>query len=90
MAREFLRYTPGRQRRRNVLWKRMLIGLLAVLIGTGALAYLNRKAIVFQMVQLAAKTDVAENRPIEWSPGTGHRGRGQVKRPAQYRFHSGG
>ena len=50
-------------------WKRVLIGLVIVLIAAGALAYLNRKAIIFQMVRNAAKVGVAENRPVEWSPG---------------------
>jgi len=51
------------------MWKRILIGLIAVLIGAGALAWFNRKAIMFQMVQRATKVEVAENRPIEWQQG---------------------
>ncbi|WP_300998449.1 sulfatase-like hydrolase/transferase [Hyphomonas sp.] len=51
------------------MWKRILIGLIAVLIGAGALAWFNRKAIMFHMVQRAAKVEVAENRPIEWQQG---------------------
>lgn len=51
------------------MWKRILIGLVALLVALGALAFFNRKAIIFYMVKRAAKVDVAENRPIEWTPG---------------------
>ncbi|MEO0817976.1 MAG: sulfatase [Pseudomonadota bacterium] len=51
------------------MWKRILLGLLVLTIAAGGLAYLNRKAIIFHMVQRAAKVDVAENRPVEWQPG---------------------
>ncbi len=51
------------------MWKRILIGLIIVIIGTGALAWFNRKAIIFHMVKRAAYVEVAENRPVEWSPG---------------------
>jgi len=51
------------------MWKRVLMGLLVLIIGAGVIAFLNRKAIIFYMVQRAAKQDVAENRPIEWMAG---------------------
>ena len=51
------------------MWKRILIGLLVLIIGAGVIAFLNRKAIIFHMVQRAAKQDVAENRPVEWMAG---------------------
>ncbi|MGF1454877.1 MAG: sulfatase [Alphaproteobacteria bacterium] len=51
------------------MWKRSLIGLLVVVGGIGALAWFNRQAIIFYVVTSAVKSDVAENRPVEWSPG---------------------
>ncbi len=51
------------------MWKRVLIGVIIGLIVVGGLAYLNRKAIIFEMVKRAAQQDVAENRPVEWAPG---------------------
>ncbi|MEL6753284.1 MAG: sulfatase [Pseudomonadota bacterium] len=51
------------------MWKRILIGLLVLIVGAGVIAFLNRKAIIFHMVQRAAKQDVAENRPVEWMAG---------------------
>ncbi len=51
------------------MWKRILIGLLVLVIGAGAVAWLNRQAITFYLVQRAAKVEVAENRPVEWLSG---------------------
>jgi arylsulfatase A-like enzyme len=51
------------------MWKRLVVGLVVVLLGIGVLALLNREAIIFYMVQRAVKVDVAENRPIEWLSG---------------------
>ena len=49
--------------------KRMLIGLLVVIVAGGALAWFNRTAIIFHMIQRAAQRDVAENRAVEWMAG---------------------
>ena len=54
----------------DVMWKRILIGLVILIIGAGVVAFLNRKAIIFHMVQRAAHMEVAENRPIEWTQGS--------------------
>ncbi|MEM9225364.1 MAG: sulfatase-like hydrolase/transferase, partial [Pseudomonadota bacterium] len=51
------------------MWKRILIGLLIVIIAGGALAWLNRQAIIMAMLKRAAQVEVAENRPIEWTQG---------------------
>jgi len=51
------------------MWKRILLGLVVLLVALGALAFFNRKAIIFHMVKRAAQVEVAENRPIEWMQG---------------------
>lgn len=51
------------------MWKRILFGLVVFLVGAGALAWLNRNAIIFHMVKQAARVDVAKNRPVQWSSG---------------------
>lgn len=51
------------------MWKRILIGLVVVLVGAGGLVWFNRNAIIFHMVKRAAQVEVAENRPVSWSPG---------------------
>jgi arylsulfatase A-like enzyme len=51
------------------MWKRILAGLVVLLVALGALAFFNRKAIIFYMVKRAAQVEVAENRPIEWMQG---------------------
>ena len=51
------------------MWKRILIGLAIVLVAAGALAFFNRKSIIFHMVKRAAQVEVADNRPIVWVPG---------------------
>ena len=51
------------------MWKRILIGLLVLIVAGGALAWFNRGAIIFAMVKRAAHMDVAENQPITWTPG---------------------
>ncbi len=51
------------------MWKKILIGLVVVLIGAAAVAWFNRTAIIFGMIQRSVKVDVAENRPVEWAQG---------------------
>ncbi|MEL6830582.1 MAG: sulfatase [Pseudomonadota bacterium] len=51
------------------MWKRLLIGVLLVIIGGAALAWINRQSIMIYMVQRAIQVDVAEHRTIEWSAG---------------------
>ena len=52
--------------------KKSLIGLLILLIGGGILGWLNRGAILTQLVLRAAergKIDVAEHQPVTWDQG---------------------
>ena len=51
------------------MWKRILIGLIMLIVAGGALVWLNRSAIIFAIVKRAAHMDVAENQPITWTPG---------------------
>lgn len=49
--------------------KRILIGLAAILLGAGALAYLNRKDIVLFLVTRADRAEIAPNHTIDWQQG---------------------
>lgn len=49
--------------------KRFLIIVTAVLLGVGALAYLNRKDIVLFLVTRAERPEIAPNQPIAWQQG---------------------
>ena len=49
--------------------RRILIGVLVVVLAAGALAWLNRKAIILHIVSERTRMDVAENRPVEWQQG---------------------
>lgn len=51
------------------MWKRILIGLIVVLMAAGGLAFYNRKAIIFYVVQRDAKVEIAENRSVDWLQG---------------------
>lgn len=68
------------------MWKRILVGLIIVLIGAGTLAFFNRKAIVFHMVKRAARMEVAENRPINWMPGPTTPGKDRSEGPPNIVF----
>ncbi len=57
------------KQRTNHMWQRILIGLLVFVLAASALAWFNRQAIVFYLIASAAKSPVADNRPVEWSPG---------------------
>lgn len=51
------------------MWKRILLGVLGLILAIGALAWFNRTSIIFYFVQRSIKVEVAENRPIEWAVG---------------------
>lgn len=51
------------------VWKRMIIGLVGLLIVLAGLAWFNRQAIILHIVSTQGKVDVAETRPIEWDKG---------------------
>jgi len=52
------------------MWKKLLIGIIAVLLVAGAGAWLNRKAIILYLVTHATTEEVAPNREIVWDSGT--------------------
>ncbi len=68
------------------MWKRILVGMVVVLVAVGTLAYLNRKAIIFHMVKRAAQVEVAENRPIEWVQGPATPAMGRSEGPPNIVF----
>jgi uncharacterized sulfatase len=49
--------------------KRILLGLLAIIVAGGALAWFNRKELILWMVTQADRPAIAENRPIDWQQG---------------------
>ena len=51
------------------MWRKILVGVLVVIIAGGVTAWLNRQSIIIFMVQRAMKVEVAENKPIEWAAG---------------------
>lgn len=51
------------------MWKKILIGLLAVVLVGGGVAWLNRKAIVLFVVGNTGKQPVGPNIPVPWADG---------------------
>ena len=51
------------------MFKRILIGLLAVVLVGGGVAWLNRKAIVLFIASHSDKRDVGPNIPVPWKDG---------------------
>ena len=51
------------------MWKKLVIGLVAVLLGAGVIGFLNRKAVVLYVATHSGRTEVAPNVPIVWNKG---------------------
>jgi arylsulfatase A-like enzyme len=51
------------------MWKKLVIGLVAVLLGAGVIGFLNRKAVILYVATHSGRTEVAPNVPIEWNKG---------------------
>ncbi len=54
------------------MWKKILIGIVVIILGAGVLAWFNRGALLTQLVLRAAersKIEVAEYRAIDWDQG---------------------
>ena len=54
------------------MWKKILISLLVLTIGVGAIVWFNRAALINHVVLnrvKANKFEVAEHRPVEWDKG---------------------
>lgn len=51
------------------MWKKILIGLLVVVLVGGGVAWLNRKAIVLFIASHTDKRDVGPNIPVPWQDG---------------------
>ncbi|MEO1101238.1 MAG: sulfatase [Pseudomonadota bacterium] len=49
--------------------KKIVLGLLVVILGGAAILYLNRQSIILHLVTNRDKIDVAEHREIEWKSG---------------------
>ena len=49
--------------------KKILIGIVAIVVIGGAVAWFNRQAIALFIVANTGKVEVAENRPVEWETG---------------------
>ena len=51
------------------MWKKLAIGLVVVLLGAGAIGFLNRKAVILYVATHSGRAEVAPNVPIEWDKG---------------------
>jgi len=49
--------------------KRILIVIMAVILGAGALAWFNRKEIILFLISQSSRPEVAANQPIDWQQG---------------------
>ena len=60
-----------------------ILGVMAVLLVLGGLAWFNRTKILLKGIEILAerRTPVGPNRPIEWSTGSDPRGRAPADRP---------
>ncbi len=66
--------------------KKIILGLLVLVLGGGALLYLNRQAIILHMVSNRGKVDVAEHREIEWKTGPATSSLSSEERPPNIVF----
>jgi uncharacterized sulfatase len=66
--------------------KRLLLGLLAIIVGVGALAWFNREALIVYMAGRGKMRDVAPNRPIEWAQGPAEAQSTDAQRPPNIVF----
>lgn len=66
--------------------KKILIGLLVVVVGVGALAYFNRKSIILFAVTRVNRMDVGPNHPVVWQQGPATPDRPLDQRPPNIIF----
>ncbi|MBX3479001.1 MAG: sulfatase [Caulobacter sp.] len=66
--------------------KKILIGLLVVVVGVGALAYFNRKSIILFAVTRVNRMDVGPNHPVVWQQGPATPARPLDQRPPNIIF----
>jgi len=66
--------------------KKILIGLLAVIVVGGGLAYVNRKSIILFAVTRMNRMDVGPNRPVVWQQGPATPAQALDKRPPNIIF----
>ncbi|MEP3694259.1 MAG: sulfatase [Parasphingorhabdus sp.] len=50
-------------------WKKITLGVMAVLIGVGVVGYLNRTSLILAYIKNFTHPEVADNRPVEWKQG---------------------
>ncbi|KCZ58344.1 sulfatase [Hyphomonas chukchiensis] len=51
------------------MWKKLVLGALAIVVVAGGAAFLNKKAIILYVATHTGRTDVAPNRAIDWDQG---------------------
>lgn len=66
--------------------KKILLGILLVVVIGGGIAWFNRQAIILYYVTNSGKTDVAPNRPIEWASGPAEADAAPAERPPNIVF----
>jgi len=50
-------------------WQKTLVAILVVLVGLGAIGYLNRTSLMLAYIKNFTHPEVAEHRPVEWQQG---------------------
>lgn len=66
--------------------RKILIALVVLVIGAGALAFFNRKEIILFMVTRAERPEIAPNRPIAWMKGPDTAAQAPAERPPNIIF----
>lgn len=66
--------------------RKILIALVVLVIGAGALAFFNRKEIILFMITRAERPEIAPNRPIAWMKGPDTASQAPAERPPNIIF----
>tara|TARA_R110000787_G_scaffold187716_6_gene299603 strand:- start:16128 stop:17792 length:1665 start_codon:yes stop_codon:yes gene_type:complete len=68
------------------MWKKLVLGALAIVVVAGGLAFLNKKAIILYVATHTGRTDVAPNRAIDWDQGPAVASETAAERPPNIIF----
>ncbi|NNC71761.1 MAG: sulfatase [Sphingomonadaceae bacterium] len=68
------------------MWKKILLGLLVVIVIGGGLAWFNRQVIILYVVANRGKAEVAAHRPIQWETGPEEAAQSPNERPPNIVF----
>ncbi|KDA03327.1 sulfatase [Hyphomonas oceanitis] len=68
------------------MWKKLVLGALAIVVVAGGVAFLNKKAIILYVATHTGRTDVAPNRAIDWDQGPAVASETAAERPPNIIF----